>query len=78
MGIAPRRAERRQISADRSEELVERVVHKRALVERGDARELLGIVDRLDAEQVAHEVGERADRPCLQAGGRRDGVDDRG
>ena len=49
-----------------------------APVQRRDLEAVLRVLDRLDAEHVLHEVGERAAGPPLEAGGRRGAVDGRG
>ena len=66
-----RRAGRRRVAVEHGlVQAVDGVVEGRAPVERGDRHDVLGLVDRSNPEQVAHEVGVRARRPRLDAGGR--------
>jgi hypothetical protein len=63
---------------DVADEALEDLVYQRPPVDRGDRELPLRDVERLDAEQVPYEVGERARRPRLEACGRHHLVEGRG
>ena len=52
------------------DEPIEHCVYQRAAVHRPQLDDVLGLLGRVDVQQVVHEVGVRARDPCFEAGGR--------